>query len=240
MTQVTMSDQEIVRQHRAIWLARPELRAVYQEWFAQLVRCVEGLHPIVEIGAGPGFFKEYFPHLISTDVVPTPYVDVVCDAGSLPFQSGSVGALVMVDVLHHLPKPLEFLAEAGRILQPGGRVAMIEPWITVPSYLLYRYFHHEDCSLTVDVRRPFGELGKKAFDGNAAIPFKLLKQFKQGAPSLRLLQTAPFLGLPYLATLGFKRTRPIPQTLIGMARFCERFLSPLRKFGATRILVVWE
>jgi SAM-dependent methyltransferase len=204
------------------------------------LRCVEGLHPIVEIGAGPGFFKEYCPQLISTDVISTPYVDVVCDAGSLPFQSGSVGALVMVDVLHHLPKPLEFLAEAGRILHPGGRIAMIEPWITVPSYLLYRYFHHEDCSLAVDVRRPFGEVGKEAFDGNAALPFKLLKQYKPGAPSLRLLQAAPFLGLPYLATLGFRRARPIPQTLLGMARVCERFLSPLRKFVATRILIVWE
>jgi len=235
-----MSDQEIIRQHRAIWAARPELCAVYQEWFAQLLRWVEGLHPMVEIGAGPGFFKAYCPQLISTDVIPTPYVDVVCDAGSLPFQSGSVGALVMVDVLHHLPKPLEFLAEAGRILHPGGRLAMIEPWITVPSYLLYRYFHHEDCSLAVDVRRPFGEVGKEAFDGNAAIPFKLLKQCQSGAPALCLLQAEPFLGLPYLATLGFKRARPIPQTLLGMARVCERFLSPLRKFVATRILIVWE
>jgi SAM-dependent methyltransferase len=213
---------------------------VYHEWFAQLLCCIEGLHPIVEIGAGPGFFQEYFPQLISTDVIPTPYVDVVCDAGSLPFQSGSVGALVMVDVLHHLPKPWEFLAEASRILHPGGRIAMIEPWITVPSYLLYRYFHHEDCSLAVDVHRPFSELGKKAFDGNAAIPFKLLKQCKPGALALRLLQATPFLGLPYLATLGFKRARPIPQTLMGMARVCERLLSPLRKFVATRILVVWE
>jgi SAM-dependent methyltransferase len=240
MTQVAMSDHEVIRQHRIIWAARPELRAVYQEWFTQLLRCVEGLHPIVEIGAGPGFFKAYFPQLISTDVVPTPYIDVVCDAGSLPFQSGSVGALVMVDVLHHLPKPLEFLAEAGRILHPGGRLAMIEPWITAPSYLLYRYFHHEDCSLAVDVRYPFGELRKRAFDGNAAIPFKLLKQFKPVAPALRLLQAEPFLGLPYLTTFGFKRVRPIPQTLIGIARVCERFLSPLRKFVATRILVVWE
>lgn len=235
-----MSDQEIVRQHRTIWAARPELRAVYQEWFAQLLRRVEGLHPIVEIGTGPGFFKEYFPQLISTDVISTSYVDVVCDAGFLPFQSGSVGALVMVDVLHHLPQPLEFLAEASRILHPGGRIAMIEPWITVPSYLLYRYFHHEACSLAVDVRRPFGDSDKKAFDGNAAIPFKLLNQFSPGVPSLRLIQAEPFLGLPYLATLGFKSARPIPQTLIGMARVCERFFSLVRKFVATRILIVWE
>jgi SAM-dependent methyltransferase len=241
MTQGAIPDHEVVRQHRTIWAARPELRAVYHEWFRQLLRCVEGLYPVVEIGAGPGFFKEYFPQLISTDVVPTPYVDVVCDAGSLPFQSGSVGGLVMVDVLHHLPKPLEFLAEAGRILQPGGRLAMIEPWITVPSYLLYRYFHHEDCSLAVDVRRPFGELGKRAFDGNAAIPFKLLKQCKPpGAPALRLLQAVPFLGLPYLATLGFRSARPIPRAVIGIAKVCERLLSPLRKWASTRILIVWE
>ena len=56
---------------------------------------------------GARIFKEYFPQLISTDVIPTSHVDVICDASS-PFQSGSVGALVMVDVLHHLPKPLEF------------------------------------------------------------------------------------------------------------------------------------
>jgi hypothetical protein len=97
-------------------VTRPELRAVYHEWFAQLLRCVEGLHPIVEIGAGPGFFQEYCLQLISTDVISTPYVDVICDAGALPFQSGSVGALVMVDVLHHLSKPVAFLPEAGCIL----------------------------------------------------------------------------------------------------------------------------
>jgi SAM-dependent methyltransferase len=235
-----MSDQEIVRCHRTVWAARPELRAVYEAWFAQLLRCVEGLHPIVEIGAGPGFFKEYYPQLISTDVIPTTYADVVCDAGCLPFQSGSVGALVMVDVLHHLPQPLSFLAEAGRVLRPGGRIAMIEPWITVPSYLLYRYFHHEECALAVDVRCPFGELGKQAFDGSAAIPFKLLKQCKAGALGLRLLQATPFLGLPYLVTLGFRRARPIPQRLIGMARVGERVLSPLRRWVSTRILIVWE
>ena len=205
MTWVAMSDQEIIGRHRTIWAARPELRAVYEAWFARLLHCLEGLHPIVEIGAGPGFFQEYYPQLISTYVMPTAYADVVCDAGFLPFHSRSIGGLVIVDVLHHLPEPLSFLAEAGRVLCPGGRLAMIEPWITVPSYLLYRYFHHEDCSLAIDVHRPFGELGKKAFDGNAAIPFKLLKQFKPGAPALHLRQATPFLGLPYLATLGLKK-----------------------------------
>jgi SAM-dependent methyltransferase len=130
MTQVAISNQEIVPQRRTIWATRPGLRAVYEEWFAQLLHYVKGLRPIVEIGASPGFFKDYYPQLISTDVVSTTDADVVCDAGFLPFLSGSVGALVTVDVLHHLPKPLSFLAEAGRVLCPGGRLAMIEPRCT--------------------------------------------------------------------------------------------------------------
>jgi len=240
MRQLVSTDQEILNNHRTIWAARPELRAIYKEWFAQLWHYVEHLHPIVEIGAGPGFFKEYRPQLISTDVVPTPNLDVVCGAGSLPFLSRSLGGLVMLDVLHHLPNPLEFLNEAGRVLRPGGRLVMIEPWITGPSYLLYRYFHDEDCSLGIDIRRPFGDSQKRAFDGNAAIPFKILKQDKPGGPTLRLIKARPFIALPYLATFGFKSARPIPQALIDIARFGERLLSPVKNLFATRILIVWE
>jgi hypothetical protein len=87
---------------------------------------------------------------------------------------------------------------------------MIEPWITGPSYMLYRYFHDEDCSLGIDIRQPFGDSDKRAFDGNAAIPFKVMKMAKPGAPSLHLLQADPFIALPYLATLGFKSACPIP------------------------------
>jgi hypothetical protein len=32
---------------------------------------------------------------------------------------------------------------------------MVEPWITLPSWILYRFFHHEECRLGVDVARPF-------------------------------------------------------------------------------------
>jgi SAM-dependent methyltransferase len=237
---VINSDQETFNKYRSIWAARPELRAVYKEWFSQLRGCVEGLRPVVEVGAGPGFFKEYFPELISTDIVATANLDVVCGGGSLPFRSCSLGALVMVDVLHHLPNPIDFLTEASRVLRPEGRLVLIEPWITIPSYLLYRFFHQEDCSLAIDLQHPFGELEKRAFDGNVAIPFKILKQGKIVTPSLRLVRADPFIGLPYLATLGFRTARSIPQRLVDIARFGERLLCPLKRVLATRILIVWE
>ncbi len=238
------SDLEFIAKHRRVWAARPELRSVYHEFFAELLRAVQGRAPVVELGAGPGFFKEYHPGLISTDVIATRWVDVVCDACALPFPSQSVGALVMLDVLHHLPRPLDFIAEAARVLVPGGLMAMIEPWITPFSYLLYRYFHHEDCTLRIDLRRPFDSTRKKAFDGNATIPYKLVQYYSHDggreSGGLRLARLERFLGLPYLATLGFKRTRPLPWRLIHGARSCEKVLGPLGRWNATRALLVWE
>jgi hypothetical protein len=35
--------------------------------------------PVMEAGAGPGFFKEYCPGVISTDVISTSWVNDVCD-----------------------------------------------------------------------------------------------------------------------------------------------------------------
>ncbi|MDY0816634.1 class I SAM-dependent methyltransferase [Kitasatospora purpeofusca] len=47
----------------------------------------------------------------------------VCgDATRLPFASGSVDAVVMVWLLHLLPDPDAVLAEALRVLRPGGRL----------------------------------------------------------------------------------------------------------------------
>ena len=234
------SDLDFVQRHRSVWAARPELRSVYQEFFAELLRVVQGRTPIVELGGGPGFFKEYYPGLISTDVISTRWVDVVCDACALPFPSKSVGAMVMLDVLHHLPRPLDFMAEASRVLVPGGLIAMTEPWITPFSYLLYRYFHHEDCTLHIDLRRPFEARRKKAFDGNATIPYKLAQHYHREPGTLRLAREDPFLGLPYLATFGFKRTRPLPGSLTRAAHFCEKMLGPLGRWNATRALLVWE
>ena len=235
------TDLEFVQQHRAVWDGRPELRAVYHEFFERLLAAVGERTPVVELGAGPGFFKEYCPSLISTDVISTRWVDLICDGCALPFPAESVGAFVMLDVLHHLPHPLDFMSEAARVLQPGGVVAMIEPWITPASYLLYRYFHHEDCALRIDIRSPFESCTKNAFDGNATIPYNMVRYYsRMPDPPLRLARREPFLGLPYLTTLGFKRKRPLSPRLIGAAQTCEKLAGPLGRWNATRVLLLWQ
>jgi len=48
------------------------------------------------------------------------------DAGRLPVRDASVDAVVVLDALHHLPEQRAALAEAARVLRPGGVVVIRE------------------------------------------------------------------------------------------------------------------
>jgi demethylmenaquinone methyltransferase/2-methoxy-6-polyprenyl-1,4-benzoquinol methylase len=48
------------------------------------------------------------------------------DAGRLPVRDEAVDAVVVLDALHHLPDPDRALAEAERILRPGGVLVVRE------------------------------------------------------------------------------------------------------------------
>jgi ubiquinone/menaquinone biosynthesis C-methylase UbiE/DNA-binding transcriptional ArsR family regulator len=45
---------------------------------------------------------------------------------ALPLDDGSLDAALMMLVLHHLPAPGEALAEAARVIKPGGRVLIVD------------------------------------------------------------------------------------------------------------------
>lgn len=235
------SDQDTLTGHRRILASRPELAGVYRDWFRRLLAALQRCEPIVEVGTGPGFLKSEAPFVVSTDIVALPWVDLVCDAASLPFRSDAVGGIVMVDVLHHLPRPLLFLAEAARVLRPGGRLAAIEPWISPISYLIYRWCHHEECRLGVNLTYPFGNETKGGLEGNAAIPYKLLRNLKMLDLPFRVVEMDRFIALPYLVTLGFKVSRPLPSIIVRLAGVLERLGNPvLRQLAATRVMALLE
>ena len=50
------------------------------------------------------------------------------DAQNLPFSAAAFDHIVLLDVLEHLPRPEECLAEAARVLRPGGQVLIHIPF----------------------------------------------------------------------------------------------------------------
>jgi SAM-dependent methyltransferase len=79
---------------------------------------------VLDIGC---FEKPYYPYFapvsaeyVGLDVVPGPHVDVVGPAERLPFPDAAFDVVVSTQMLEHCLDPGAVLAEAHRVLKPGG------------------------------------------------------------------------------------------------------------------------
>ena len=237
-----------LEEHRRIWADKPVLARVYAPWFERLIAEAPRAGRVVEIGAGPGtlrvFARERRPDLtwLATDLEPLPWNHVAADAGRLPVKDGAARAVLGLDVLHHLSDPRAFLSEAARVLAPGGRLALVEPWISPLSWIVYRFFHEEDCRLDVDPWRPFPP-GKASFDGNAALPWRIVRTAREadwqklGLSPPRVVRLNAFA---YLLTLGFRRASLLPLAAASTAKALDDWTRPLAPLTSLRAVVVWE
>lgn len=57
---------------------------------------------------------------------------VACDGAKLPFLNESIECVVFNESLHHMPDPLLSIREAWRVLVPGGKILLFEPYAYDP------------------------------------------------------------------------------------------------------------
>jgi SAM-dependent methyltransferase len=178
--------------HSNLWKRKKALRELYREYHRQLLEgCPTGT--VLDIGGGTAHMKDSNPGVISVDILRFPGIDVVADAHRLPFKDKCLAGIVMLDVMHHLERPIEFLIEAARVLKRGGRLAMIEPAMTTVARRFYDRFHEEPVDMNAD---PYTTVqtdpDRDPFDANQAIPTLLFagaharETFHQSVPSLRV------------------------------------------------------
>ncbi len=234
--------------HRRAWRSNPALRELYAEWYGRVAAELPptALGPRVELGSGPGFAREFIADLELTDLVLAPWHDRQASALALPYADGALGALVLFDVLHHLPSPRRFFEEASRVLRPGGRIVLCEPYIGPLSYPIYKLFHDEPLRLWVDplVDQTGGD-GRDPFDSNQAIPTLLFgrrrRAFARAFPALSLRRLERLAGPSYPASGGFSRGALLPGPLWSALRRWERRLpEPLFRVFGFRLLAVIE
>jgi SAM-dependent methyltransferase len=235
---------------RKVWLRKRSLRKLYHHWYAKLVSCLSVERPVVEIGSGCGNFKAYCPEIMATDVSRCgDWIDLVLDARSLLFHEEKVGNFLLIDCLHHLPRPLCFLRAAGRALKPGGRIVMLEPAMTLWARFIWKNFHHENFDLEQDVFaenvQPEPENGRFLFS-NTAIPMLLFvegkQKLKECMPELSLTLTKFSDFVVYPATGGFSYFNFVPAGVLPMMLALEaRIMRPLAHWlTGMRMLVVLE
>jgi len=240
----------LLEEHRAVWASKSVLADIYGVWFDALLDDLPTASAVLEVGAGPGFLKERARtrrsghRVFSSDLLAAPWNDLAADALRLPFRASCLGAVVGVDVLHHLARPALFFTEAARALSPGGTLAMVEPWVTPLSFPIYRWLHQEGCRLDLDPWNPFDAgPAKDAFQGDAAVVFNMVRGTGAARwrdlgfepPRLRLLN-----AFAYLLSLGFKQGSLLPRPAVPWLLRLDRTLEPLARWLGVRALVVWE
>jgi SAM-dependent methyltransferase len=234
----------------AAWQRKPALRSVYQHWYGRIVAELSQHQPVVEIGSGCGNFKRFYPSAIATDVIQCgDWIDRVVDARQLPFAAESIGNFVLIDCLHHLPRPIAFLRDAIATLRPGGRIVLLEPAITPWSRLVWRLCHHEPVDLNVDFfadhdqPQPDNEGFTYANMATAHLLFvRQARRLEQTVPRCHVLKVQRSDALLYPATGGFSYLSLLPSAVISAAHPWEQKLTPqwLARWTALRMLIVIE
>ena len=235
-----VSWEEEVRRHREVWRAKPALRRIYAGWFAR-IRAAASPGRTLEIGGGSGNLKEYWPAILSSDVIEAPWLDLRADATDLPFDDASFDNVVGVDALHHMHDPYLAMSEIARVLRPGGRGIFVEPYVSWFSRAVRGGFHHERQDLDRDVI--YGPL-KRPEEANLAIPTRMFvlrpRDFQRRCPALRVVQVRLFEVLSYPLSGGFSHRAIAPDALLRMLHRIEGLAAPLYPWLAFKMLVVLE
>ena len=216
-----LDDPATTALRRQIIESKPSLRAIYDEWYSILAAELPPVPgAVLELGSGAGYCERFIPGLITSEILPCPRVRLAADAHQLPFADASLRAIVFTDVLHHMPDVRRFLAESLRCLCPGGRILMIEPWVSGWSRLVFTRLHHE----------PFRPAAKEwsfpssgpLSGANGALPWILFARdrtlFEAEFPRIEIRAIRPFLPFRYLLSGG-----------VSMRSLTPSFVQPLIK-----------
>jgi len=210
----------IIQRNRFLW-------KVYDEWYGLISSSIpSGTGGVLELGSGAGFLSGYIPGLITSEVFLCPHIQLVLDGRQLPFSAESLKAIVMVDVLHHIPDGQAFLAEAERCVRPGGRIVMIEPWVSTWSRPIYTRLHHEP--FQPDAKDwNFPDTGPLS-GANGALPWIIFsrdrREFESGFPELSIRTVRPFMPFRYLVSGGVSMRQLMPSAAFGLWRRIESWL----------------
>jgi SAM-dependent methyltransferase len=228
--------EEEINRNAEVWKSKALLRDVYFQMYARVANWIDTsiAGKVVEIGSGIGNFGEFRSDVVLTDQSIQPWIDLTCNAYRLPFRDRAVSHIVMFDVFHHLSAPRAFFDSARSAIANGGRVIVIEPYISLMSSVAYGVFHDEPIAWRAKIEdTPSSEY--YAAQGNAT---RLLFGDLDWLPGWRVVHREAFSAFGYLLSGGFSRPAFYPRKLLPAFNAVDRALSHFPKLFGARCLIV--
>jgi SAM-dependent methyltransferase len=227
-----IDDPRTTNLRKRIILEKPFLRQLYEEWY-HLIASKLPLNKggILELGAGAGFMEDMVPHLVKSEIFYCEGIHAVLDALKMPFADRSLTGIVMTDVLHHLPDVKKFFSESSRCLDVGGKIVMIEPWVTPWSKLVYTRLHHEPFKVEAEEWK-FPAAGPLS-GANGALPWIIFQrdreQFEAEFPDLIINDIKLIMPFSYLLSGGVSMRNLAPGWGYKAWRGFEEIIKPCNK-----------
>jgi SAM-dependent methyltransferase len=239
--------QEDIIKNLERWNKKPLLRTIYRDFHKIIAMQLSELdNPcVVELGSGIGNIKEVIPNCLRTDLFPNPWIDQVENAYALSFGDGALSDLILFDVFHHLRHPGTALGEFERVLRPGGRVLIFDPFISLLGAVVFGALHPEPIGWGnyIDWNAPQGWSSQNsdyyAAQGNATRIFfgrldkTLLKNWT-------VVSRQRFAAFSYVASGGYSGPQLYPERSYAFMQNIDRILDQVPPLFATRTLVVLE
>jgi SAM-dependent methyltransferase len=154
---------------------------------------------------------------MTSDCVAAPFIDRVVDAGRIDeaFGPDSLDAIAAFNVFHHLPGAEAFLRGAQRVLRPGGRIVLVEPWYTPVGRYFHTVLHHEPHLDDPDAWHVVGSGRMTA--ANSRLPTSMFRdsdaRWRRSFPRLQIIERRPFHKWLYLLSGGLRFNTRVPGAL---------------------------
>jgi SAM-dependent methyltransferase len=232
--------------HRRVLTTKPLLQHLFRDFYADCRRMDDtyfsGGGTRLEIGSGSGFMSDVYPDVVTSDLKPLPFVQLVCRGERMPVRDASLRAVYAINTFHHLPSPASFFRELERVLAPGGGAVFIEPYFGPAAQFLFKRLHASETFDTAATSWDSDPAAGPFSRANQALSYIVFvrdrDRFAREFPQLELLTDRPHTHLRYLLSGGVNFRQLVPNAADRLVIWLERAMTPLARLLALQHTIV--
>lgn len=171
-----------------------------EDWLRACLKKIPKGKKILDAGAGELQYKKFCEHLnylsqdfgeydgkgdqsgLQTQSWDNSKLDIISDIASIPVDDKSFDAVMCIEVLEHIPHPIEAIKEFSRIVKPGGYLIITAPVSSLTHFAPYYFYNGYSRYWYEKYLTDFGfEISELQFNGNW---FEAVAQEMRRIPSM--------------------------------------------------------